>query len=150
MPGYIRRLDEQKQKAGNVPSEDPSFEGVPLVVLRKLARDGHFWTLLSTHPIVKIARETIHHITTTERATRVASNHRTNQEVLRAIGKRRDLFAPASARVALLTNPRTPVPVSLDYLAELTVRDIESLLRRSTLHPELRSALRNRLTVTSR
>jgi hypothetical protein len=35
-------------------------------------------------------------------------------------------------------------------LAELTVRDIESLLRRSTLHPELRSALRNRLTVTSR
>lgn len=149
MPEYIRRLDEQKQKAGSVPSEEPSFEGVPLVVLRKLARDGHFWSLLSTHPIVKVARETIAHITSSERATRVASNHRANQEVLRAIGKRRNLFVPMSARVALLSNPRTPVQVSLDYLSELTPRDIESLLRRSTLHPELRAALRNRLTVAT-
>jgi hypothetical protein len=150
MPDYIRRLDEQKQRTGDVPSEDPSFEGVPLVVLRKLARDGHFWNLLSTHPIVKIARETVPHINSTERAVRVASNHRANQEVLRAVGKRRDLFAPMSARVALLTNPRTPVPVSLDYLAELTSRDVEALLRRSTVHPELRAALRNRLTMASR
>lgn len=145
MPQYITRLREQKQKAGSVAAEEPSFEGIPLVVLRKLARDGHFWFMLSMHPIVKIARETVRHINTTERAVRVASNHRANQEVLREIGKRRDLFAPMSARTALLSNPRTPVPVSLDYTAELTPRDVESLLRRSTIHPELRAVLRTRL-----
>jgi hypothetical protein len=150
MPEYIRRLEEMKQKAGNVASEEPTFEGIPLVVLRKLARDGHFWLTLSLHPIVKIARETIRHITTSDRAVRVASNHRANQEVLRTIGKRRDLFSTAGAREALLTNPRTPVPVSLDYLADLTPRDVEALLRRSTVHPELRAALRNRLTATAR
>ena len=146
MPEYIRRLREMKDKAGNVASEEPSFEGIPLVVLRKLARDGHFWLMLSMHPIVKIARETVRHIGTAERATRVASNHRANQEVLRTIGKRRDLFTTNSAREALLTNPRTPVQVSLDYVSTLTPRDIESLLRRSTIHPELRVALRNRLS----
>jgi hypothetical protein len=150
MPDYIARLKEQKQKVGNVASDEPGFEGIPLVVLRKLARDGHFWHLLSTHPIVKIARETVPHINTPERALRVAANHRANQEVLRAVGKRREFFAKLPSRFALLTNPRTPVAVSLDYASDLTAFDVEKLLRRSTVHPELRVALRNRYTLKHR
>jgi hypothetical protein len=150
MPQYIERLKEQKLVAGSVPSEEPSFEAIPLVVLRKLARDGHFWQLLASHPIVKIARETIPHIATAERALRLAGNHRANQEVLRAVGKRRDLFSTRSAQLALLGNPRTPVSISLDYAAELSVVDVEKLLRTGTVHPELRAALRNRYSLTPR
>jgi len=150
MPAYIERLRRQKEQAGAMDSDDPSFEGIPLVVLRKLARDGHFWYLLSMHPIVKIARETVTHVNTPERAERVARNHRANQEVLRAVGKRRDLFASVSAKLTLLGNPRTPIAVSLDYLADLSALDVEKLLRQSTVHPELRATLRNRFSLAPR
>jgi hypothetical protein len=150
MPDYIARLKEQKERAGSVASEEPTFEAIPLVVLRKLARDGHFWQLLSSHPIVKIARETVAHIATAERALWLAGNHRANQEVLRAVGRRRDLFRTRSAQLALLGNPRTPVSISLDYANELGAVDVEKLLRTGTVHPELRAALRNRLSLSLR
>jgi hypothetical protein len=144
MPTYIAHLQAQKQKAGTVTAQEPSFEGIPLVVLRKLARDGHFWFLLSMHPIVKIARETVVHVNTPERALRVAQNHRSNQEVLRTVGKRRELFAGVSARLTLLANPRTPLAVSMDYVPDLTHHDVAALLRKSSVHPELRATLRGR------
>lgn len=145
MEGYIRRLRRVKDRAGSVPSEDPEFSGVPLVVLRKVARDGHFWSMLSTHPIVKIARETIPYINTEDRALRVIRNHRVNPEVARAVGRRRDLFVRPNARTALLTNPKTPPSVSQAYLPDLTRGDIEVLLRASTVHAEFRAMLRRRL-----
>jgi hypothetical protein len=132
MPTYIARLKAQKEKAGAVKSEETSFEGIPLVVLRKLAR------------------ETVAHVNTPERALRVAQNHRSNQEVLRAVGKRRDMFASVSARLTLLANPRTPLAVSMDYVPDLTLHDVEALLRKSSVHPELRASLRNRHAPVSR
>lgn len=145
MERYMKRLRAEKDRAGSRPSEEPSFAGVPLVILRKLARDGHFWYLLSMHPIVKIARETVPYISDADRALRVAENHRVNQEVIRVVGRRRNLFARLSARMALLANPKTPPMVSLEYVTDLSRRDIETLLRRSGIHPELRTMLRNRL-----
>ena len=94
-------------------------------------------------PIVKIARETVRHVNTPERALRIADNHRVNQEVIRSVGKRRALFAPLSAKLALLSNPRTPPGIALEYLSDLGKREIEQLLRRSGIHPELRIMLRN-------
>lgn len=144
MAGYVGRLRRQKDRAGSIDSEDPEFSGVPLVVLRKIARDGHFWSMLSTHPIVKIARETIPYINTEDRALQVVRNHRVNPEVVREIGRRRGLFVHRTARTALLTNPKTPPSVSQTYLADLTRNDIEVLLRASTLHAEFRIMLRRR------
>ena len=46
--------------------------------------------------------------------------------------------------MALLGNPQTPVAVSMGYFADLTANDVEALLRRSTVHPELRTQLRIR------
>jgi hypothetical protein len=46
--------------------------------------------------------------------------------------------------MALLANPRTPVAVSMAYFADLSAADVEALLRRSTVHPELRTQLRLR------
>ena len=95
------------------------------------------------HPIVKIAKETIQHIGTRDRAMTIASNHRVNQEVLRAIGKRHSMFSTMRARMTLLGNPRTPPGISMEYLADFGKGDIERLLRRPGIHPELRTMLRN-------
>jgi hypothetical protein len=144
MREYTDALKREKQRVGSVETETPAFDDIPLVILRKLARDGHYWDLLSMHPIVKIARETVPHISTRDRALVVACNHRVNQEVLRVIGKRRSLFATLRARLTLLGNPRTPPGVSMEYLPDLGNKDVERLLRQPGVHPELRTMLRNR------
>jgi len=147
---YIVRMRAEKAKAGAVASEEPSFDGIPLVVLRKLARDGHFWNLLMAHPIAKIARETVAHVSTKDRALQVANNHRVNTEVLRGLGRKRELFSSLPAKMALLSNPQTPIAVSMNYLSDLTLQDVESLLRRSTVHPELRNQLRSKYDAAKR
>jgi hypothetical protein len=147
---YIARMRTEKEKAGHIATEEPTFDGIPLVVLRRLARDGHFWKTLVAHPIAKIARETVPHVSTRDRAMLVATNHRANPEVLRGLGRKRDLFTTHSARMALLGNPQTPVAVSMGYFPDLTANDVEALLRRSTVHPELRTQLRNRYQTNKR
>lgn len=147
---YITRMRAEKQKAGSVVGEDPSFDGIPLVVLRKLARDGHFWHVLITHPIAKIARETVAHASTKDRALQTAGNHRVNSEVLRGLGRKRELFSSLPAKMALLSNPQTPIAVSMNYVSDLTPRDVEALLRRSTVHPELRHQLRAKYDAAKR
>jgi len=144
MRKYTRALKDEKQRVGNVEAETPKFDDVPLVILRKLARDGHFWDLLAMHPIVKIAKETVPHVATRERAMVIACNHRVNQEVLRAIGKRHALYPTLRAKLTLLANPRTPPGVSMEYLSDLSRNDIERLLRQPGIHPELRGMLRTR------
>lgn len=142
---HIARLKDLKQKAGSLDSPPPEFGAVPLVVLRRLAKDGHFWFELALHPIFKIAKETIPYINSRERAARVVSQRNANQDVIRAIGKNKPLFASRTARLALLSNPRTPPAVSLEYLPELERTEVEALLRKSTIHPEIRQRLRLRL-----
>jgi hypothetical protein len=150
LTNYIARVRREKERAGSVPGEEPSFDGVPLVVLRKLARDGHFWNQLITHPIAKIARETVPHVSTRDRALHAANNHRVNPEVLRGLGRKRELFSTHPARMALLANPQTPIAVSMNFVPDLTPKDVEVLLRRSTVHPELRTLLRTRFDATRR
>ncbi|MGD8413799.1 MAG: hypothetical protein PVF33_06180 [Candidatus Latescibacterota bacterium] len=147
---YTDALKREKQRVGNVETILPDFDDVPLVILRKLARDGHFWELLAMHPIVKIAKETVPHISSRERATIIACNHRVNQEVLRAVGKRRSLFPSLRAKLTLLGNPRTPPGVSMEYLTDLGKKDIERLLRQPGIHPELRTMLRNQFNQRKR
>ncbi|HEX5131421.1 MAG TPA: hypothetical protein VFX92_02920, partial [Candidatus Krumholzibacteria bacterium] len=147
---YIARLHNEKQRVGNVKGEDPSFEGIPLVVLRKIARDGHYWQMLLSHPVAKIAREIIPHVSTRDRALVAANNHRVNSEVLRGLGRKRELFSAYPARMALLANPQTPVAVSMNYVSDLGLKDVEALLRRATVHPELRNILRSRFDAVRR
>jgi len=144
LTNYIARVRAEKERVGSVSGEEPSFDGVPLVVLRKLARDGHFWNLLTMHPIAKIARETVPHVSTRDRALHAANNHRVNPEVLRGLGRKRELFSTHPSRMALLANPQTPIAVSMNFVSDLTAKDVEALLRRSTVHPELRNLLRTR------
>ncbi len=147
---YITRVRREKEKAGPVPAAEVSFDGIPLVVLRKLARDGHFWHLLVAHPVAKVAREVVPHVATRDRALATANNHRVNSEVLRGLGRKRELFSSLQAKLALLSNPRTPVAVSMNFVSDLTLQDVEALLRKSTVHPELRHLLRARFDAAKR
>jgi hypothetical protein len=131
------QLRREKDRIGTLQGRSPQLTSIPAVVLRKLARDGHYWFDLAMHPMYKIARETIPHINTADRALRVAKNHVVNQDVLRVVGKRRSLFPSAPAKVALLTNPRTPPAVSIPYITDLSMSEITTLLRKGGLHPEL-------------
>jgi len=141
---YIEKLRREKNKIGTLQADSPNIANIPAVVLRKLARDGHFWYELAAHPLFKIARETVRHINGPDRALRIANNHVVNQDVLREVGRHRGLFGTRTAKLALLSNPRTPPAVSLDYLPDLSRQDKEQLLRRSTVHPELRRRLLER------
>jgi hypothetical protein len=141
---YIEKLRREKNKIGTLQADSPNIANIPAVVLRKLARDGHFWYELAAHPLFKIARETVRHINGPDRALRIANNHVVNQDVLREVGRQRGLFGTRTAKLALLSNPRTPPAVSLDYLPDLSRQDKEQLLRRSTVHPELRRRLLER------
>lgn len=145
---FADQLQREKDKIGTLKGQAPNLTTVPPVVLRKLARDGHYWFDLAMHPMYKIARETIPHINSPERALRVAKNHVVNQDVLRAVGKKRSLFNSLPAKMTLLSNPRTPPTVSIGYIMDLTKGDVAQLLRRATVHPELRLHLRNRLRVS--
>ena len=147
---YIARVRREKEKAGAIPGVEPSFDGIPLVVLRKIARDGHYWHTMLAHPVAKIAREVVPHVSTKDRALVTANNHRVNPEVLRGLGRKRELFSAFPARMALLSNPQTPVAVSMNYVSDLSLRDVEALLRRATLHPELRHILRSRYEAARR
>lgn len=142
---YLNELRREKDRIGTLRAQAPNLTSVPPVVLRKLARDGHYWHELSMHPMYKIARETIPHINSPDRALQVAKNHVVNQDVLREVGKKRSLFNSMAAKIALLANPRTPPTVSMAYVMDLSKADITQLLRRSTVHPELRLHLRHRM-----
>lgn len=142
---YVEHMEGEKDKIGTLRAQTPSLTSIPPVVLRKLARDGHYWYELSMHPMFKIARETIRHINSQARALRIANNHSVNQDVLRTIGRNRSLYNTLPAKMALLGNPRTPPPVSLAYLMDLGRGDVEQLLRKSTVHPETRTHLQRRL-----
>jgi hypothetical protein len=141
---YIGKLRREKDRIGVLQTDSPSIANIPPVVLRKLARDGHFWYELSSHPLFKIARETVRYINSPDRALRVANNHVVNSDVLREIGRNRGLFGTRSAKLALLSNPRTPPAISLDFLPDLARQDQEQLLRRSSVHPELRRRILDR------
>lgn len=142
---YLAQLRREKDKIGTLKAQTTNLTTIPPVVLRKLARDGHYWYELAMHPMFKIARETIAHLNSPDRVLRIANNHAVNQDVLREIGKRRSLFAAHNARMALLSNPKTPPGIALDYAVDLTKGDLEQLLRRGSVHPELRHFLRSRL-----
>ena len=145
MEDYFSTLRREKDLIGTLRTDTPDLAAVPPVVLRKLARDGHFWHELASHPLFKIARETIPHIMSPDRALQVAKDHRVNPDVLRAVGRARSLFNTMTSKLELMANPHTPVAVSLTYLPDLTTSDVERLLRRSTVQPELRAQLQRKL-----
>lgn len=145
MEGYFSAVRREKDRIGTLRADTPNLGAIPPVVLRKLARDGHFWRELAAHPLFKIAKETVPHITSPDRALLVAKDHRVNQDVLRAIGRTRSLFNTMTSKLELLANPHTPVPISLTYVPDLARSDVERLLRRSSVHPELRAQLQRKL-----
>jgi hypothetical protein len=74
------------------------------------------------------------------------SSSLTNDEVLRAIGENREWMSKVRLVMLLVSNPRTPPPVSLRFLPRLSVADL-NLLHRNRNIPVLVRREAKRLAV---
>ena len=67
------------------------------------------------------------------------------ERVITSIAQHPKWSAQYNVRVALVRNPHTPVPAALAFLADLTLRDLQDLLKTDGLAPQLRKHLQQEL-----
>ncbi|MBI5419326.1 MAG: hypothetical protein HZA60_04490 [Deltaproteobacteria bacterium] len=78
-----------------------------------------------------------------------AASALTNEEVLRAIGENREWMSNLRLQTALVSNPRTPVPVALRLLPRLPLNELNLLCRNSSVSALVRREAK-RLAVKAR
>ena len=143
-------LDE-KERAGSKKTKLPkSFVEIPLTVQRKLAREGHYLSLFIRHPHAKIALETVRFLDTSAKIEKVLRVRTTNRHVVRAIAKKDDLMSAYPTRLALVSNPHTPVEISLKHLPGIRAGDMRRLAASRDISPELGANLRKRFGARQR
>jgi serine/threonine protein kinase len=121
---------------------------IPLPIQRKLARDGRLLTTFISHPNERIARETIPHLLKVDdivRFLRVVTIHRV---VLIELSKRRRLFRSDVARIALLTNPRTPPGIARPFLGLLSIEQLKVMSNNRQMNPDVRKLVLQALART--
>ncbi|HZW35700.1 MAG TPA: hypothetical protein VFF01_02085 [Candidatus Deferrimicrobiaceae bacterium] len=62
-----------------------------------------------------------------------AASAQTNEEILRMIGENREYVSNSNILLSLVSNPRTPVPVSLRYLVRLKVNELGNISRNRSI-----------------
>lgn len=73
----------------------------------------------------------------------------TNEDLLREIGEHKEWMSNPQILKAVVSNPRTPVPVAIRYLPRLPYPDLNLLSRNRNIHAFLRREAK-RLAVRSR
>ena len=63
-----------------------------------------------------------------------AASPLTNEEVLRAIGEDREWMSHPSLVKAIVSNPKTPVPVAMRHLVHLSPAELKLLSRNRNIH----------------
>lgn len=77
-----------------------------------------------------------------------ASSPLTNDEILRAIGDNREWMSKPRLLIMLVSNPRTPPPVSLKLLPRVSKRDLVQLSRNPNVSMLIRREAKRILTGT--
>ncbi len=80
----------------------------------------------------------------------VAGNRQINEEVLRIISAKREWMKNYQVKVALVNNPKTPLPTSLKLVNLLGVKDLEQLARSKSIPRAISVAAQGRLRVMKR
>lgn len=75
----------------------------------------------------------------------IANNRQVNEEVLRTIAKNREWMKKYQIKLALTTNPKTPLAISLKQIPFLVQRDIASLARSKSIPRPVAQAAQRRL-----
>jgi hypothetical protein len=66
---------------------------------------------------------------TEEEVSKAASNRSVSDEVIRVIAQSKDLCRSYSVKLALVGNPKTPIPVAMRFLSLLRESDIKGIAK---------------------
>ncbi|MFH1811329.1 MAG: serine/threonine-protein kinase [Pseudomonadota bacterium] len=114
--GYDEMLADFTAHGAVVSQKLEQMRHIPLPIQRKLARQGHFLLHFISHNNERVARETLPHLLRLDDVTpylRIPTIHRA---VLLELSRHRRFFRKASARLALLQNPKTPAQVARNFV----------------------------------
>ena len=113
---YVDRFRRFLMKGPRQENPVEGWSRVPLPVQRLLARRGHFTKHFVSHPVDLIALECIAHIRRLENVTPFVSIYSINTHLLAEIAKDKHLFRREDARFALVSNPKAPAYVVMNYI----------------------------------
>lgn len=113
-----------------VPARLKLARGAPRVLRQFLLRD--------TNPQVACAALLFNNLSDQE-IEQAAASRSVQQEVLEAIGKKREWIGRYPVMKSLIQNPRTPLPLALKYVPRLSVRDLRELGRDRNVPDAVRS-----------
>jgi len=133
----IQLLKEQKRRVGEKPARSPSFDRIPLTVQRMLAREGLYTQLFARHPDAKIALETLRFLNSPDRAAQALKFPNINTMLLSELAKRDHLFRTRAARMALISNPHTPLRAVYGYVPLMNGEDLRRLATSRDVNPEI-------------
>lgn len=112
-------------RSRDVPVED--WATVPLPIQRRIARKGHFLRHFVCHPVDPIALECLPHLLRLESVAPYISIFSINSRVLLELARDRRLFQWEEARFALVSNPKTPSSVVVQYISFLRRDNLKKL-----------------------
>lgn len=79
-------------------------------------------------------------------ATGIANSRNVSDDILRYIGNRKEWLRSYEIKRALITNPKTPIGISLRFLGHLRANDLKALSRSRGIPGPLKTAARNRMS----
>lgn len=78
-------------------------------------------------------------------ATGIAYSRNVSDDILRYIGNRKEWLRSYEIKRALVTNPKTPIGISLRFLGHLRANDLKALSRSRGIPGPLKTAAKNRM-----
>lgn len=123
-------LSEGQIRMLSVPARLKLSRGAPRNLRNILLRD--------TNPQVACAALLFNNLSDQE-IEQTAASRSVQQEVLEAIGKKREWIGRYPVMKALIQNPRTPLPMALKYVPRLSVRDLRDMAKDRNIPDAVRS-----------
>jgi len=123
-------LSEGQIRMLPVPARLKLARGAPRTLRQFLLRD--------TNPQVACAALLFNNLSEQE-IEQTAASRSVQQEVLEAIGKKREWIGRYSVMKALIQNPRTPLPMAIKYVPRLSVRDMRDMAKDRNIPDAVRS-----------
>jgi hypothetical protein len=123
-------LSEGQIRMLPVPARLKLARGAPRTLRQFLLRD--------TNPQVACAALLFNNLSEQE-VEQTAGSRSVQQEVLEAIGKRREWIGRYPVMKSLIQNPRTPLPLAIKYVPRLSVRDLRDMAKDRNVPDAVRS-----------
>ncbi len=136
--GYTAALDAFRDKGAQAAAPVDSLRDVPLPIQRRLARAGHFLSYFVCHPNERVALETVPHFLKREEIVGVLKLPKIHRAVLLQLVREERFFRKEEARIALLSNPKTPAFVARKYLAFLARAQLKAMSTNKAIGAEVR------------